>query len=135
MESWGFTTFFGDLGACPHLKELTLHNGIISSDGLVRACERYNMTLHRLDCHFDDIQVLVAALTDESKTLTRTLRWLHCDLFTLPGMGSSEALHVLTRMLSGNRVMRYLTVVVDALQMEMFKSWTEAVPSSGCRRN
>ncbi|GMF37728.1 unnamed protein product [Phytophthora fragariaefolia] len=108
---------------CPFLMELALHNVIISAATFVWACTFYRMKLRRVECHFDDVRIITTALENCSTTLARTLCWWHCDLKWMPHVVSdAEALDALAQMLTRNKVLHYLTVVVKPSRVDAFRS-------------
>lgn len=101
---------------------MTLRDDVISAQAFAAACQQHNPQLRRLECHFDDVRVLAATLSNGSSTLTRNLRWWHCNSEPMLSYGTyAGALQGLTRILNGNKVLQYLTVVVDPSHVGSFE--------------
>lgn len=97
------------LCACRSLKELVVEGKLIDTSSLLEVFETFELDLEAIDGSFDDLPLLVQALSDKTTWLECSLKRLTCDIGrTNPEVGSP--LDDMKRMLEANGTLEYLHV-------------------------
>ncbi|RLN49619.1 hypothetical protein BBJ28_00002634 [Nothophytophthora sp. Chile5] len=98
------------LEASPTLSRLTISGRTVETAAFIRAYERTAPQLESLCCIFDDVRLLVRALSNKDSVLTRQLRYLRLRVTDSMVTQDENWVSALEDMLRLNRSLEYLTV-------------------------